>query len=447
MTKIYIDTQELRGIADSLRDGCGEVDQLLRDLGGGFNGTRMPFGVLHVKKQIELHVHLSILKNRVGNDANSLDIEAKAVETAEAVDNFVADLMGGVRWVLGKLDDLWDWTAPLRRTLADIATFVAYAAALVVVWKIIFPLVGEIWAILETDYAPLAWFNRGLVRHHKNDICLAQPPSKAPLGPNQKPINPPTETTQVAWDNWRKRLEDGPTSYANYMRAVGTMPVGAVVVINVSDICPARWVVLLRGIDPDLPDNSFNSRGNSVGSHAFGWGAYEEAITKAVTAAGVKEGDGLMMIGHSQGGIAARNLAADSDFTHRYNVEGVVTAGSPVRNGYAVVDPDTHTVSLANAWDPVAYAPSARIEGLQRGTEVDHNFGRKYSTDEGDKSFLDVSLEPHDIDYYADELEHLSGEGSNTAAGRELAGPPFSNYSGTRTVSGGAKVIEAHKCQ
>ncbi len=38
----------------------------------------------------------------------------------------------------------------------------------------------------------------------------------------------------------------------------------------------------------------------------------------------------IVLTGHSQGGIIAGNIAADSTFTSRYQVNGVVTAGSPV---------------------------------------------------------------------------------------------------------------------
>ncbi len=46
--------------------------------------------------------------------------------------------------------------------------------------------------------------------------------------------------------------------------------------------------------------------------------------------AGIRPGQPVMLTGHSQGGIIAATLAADPDFRARYDVESVVTAGSPV---------------------------------------------------------------------------------------------------------------------
>ncbi|NHB85167.1 hypothetical protein G7085_12510 [Tessaracoccus sp. HDW20] len=38
----------------------------------------------------------------------------------------------------------------------------------------------------------------------------------------------------------------------------------------------------------------------------------------------------ILLTGHSQGGIIAANIASDPGFTARYQVDGVVSAGSPV---------------------------------------------------------------------------------------------------------------------
>jgi pimeloyl-ACP methyl ester carboxylesterase len=41
------------------------------------------------------------------------------------------------------------------------------------------------------------------------------------------------------------------------------------------------------------------------------------------------EGQDVMLVGHSQGGMVATALAADPGFTRHFNVQHVVTAGSP----------------------------------------------------------------------------------------------------------------------
>ena len=56
--------------------------------------------------------------------------------------------------------------------------------------------------------------------------------------------------------------------------------------------------------------------------------AYGRGIQQAMLDAGL-EGKDVMLVGHSQGGMVSTSLAADPDFTRHFNVQHVVTAGSP----------------------------------------------------------------------------------------------------------------------
>ena len=56
----------------------------------------------------------------------------------------------------------------------------------------------------------------------------------------------------------------------------------------------------------------------------------EAAVRDAMNQAGVQKGDPVMLTGFSLGGITAGHLASDSSFTSDYNVQAVLTAGSPV---------------------------------------------------------------------------------------------------------------------
>lgn len=60
--------------------------------------------------------------------------------------------------------------------------------------------------------------------------------------------------------------------------------------------------------------------------------AYETAVEQALVAAGAGAGDKVAMIGHSLGGMVAARLAEDPIFGRRYDMAGVVTAGSPTGN-------------------------------------------------------------------------------------------------------------------
>lgn len=55
-----------------------------------------------------------------------------------------------------------------------------------------------------------------------------------------------------------------------------------------------------------------------------------QQVAAAMEAAGIDPGEPVMLTGHSQGGIIAASLAADPDFRARYDVQSVVTGGSPI---------------------------------------------------------------------------------------------------------------------
>ena len=58
--------------------------------------------------------------------------------------------------------------------------------------------------------------------------------------------------------------------------------------------------------------------------------AAAESVQRAMEAAGVPPGSRVMLVGHSQGGIIAAQLASDPAFAERYGVTHVLTYGSPV---------------------------------------------------------------------------------------------------------------------
>ena len=75
-----------------------------------------------------------------------------------------------------------------------------------------------------------------------------------------------------------------------------------------------------------------------------------DAIDDAMRIAGVGTDDPVMLVGHSQGGIAAAAFAVQSDARGR-NVTHVVTGGSPV--AHLDVPDDVEVLSLEHTTDPV----------------------------------------------------------------------------------------------
>jgi len=71
----------------------------------------------------------------------------------------------------------------------------------------------------------------------------------------------------------------------------------------------------------------------------------------------IPPGAPVMLTGHSQGGITAAALASDPSFTRRYDVQSVVTGGSPIAR--ADIPGDISVLSLEHDQDPVP-----KLDGL-----------------------------------------------------------------------------------
>ncbi|WP_323792313.1 hypothetical protein [Nocardioides sp.] len=80
--------------------------------------------------------------------------------------------------------------------------------------------------------------------------------------------------------------------------------------------------------------------------------AYTRGITEAMAAADIPPGAPVMLVGHSQGGMAAAHLAADAGFQSTYDVRHVVTAGAPTAQVGHVAS-GTQVLSLENSGDLV----------------------------------------------------------------------------------------------
>lgn len=75
---------------------------------------------------------------------------------------------------------------------------------------------------------------------------------------------------------------------------------------------------------------------------------YERAVLEAMAQAGVGSDDPVMLVGFSQGGIMAGNLAA---YNSDYNWDAVVVAGAPIDS--MPIPSSTKVVSVQHDWDPV----------------------------------------------------------------------------------------------
>lgn len=76
-----------------------------------------------------------------------------------------------------------------------------------------------------------------------------------------------------------------------------------------------------------------------------------QAVTMAMRQTGIPDGAPVMLVGHSQGGMTAANLAADPGFRGQFNVTNVVTYGAPIDS--TRISGSVDTLALQHPFDVV----------------------------------------------------------------------------------------------
>ena len=96
--------------------------------------------------------------------------------------------------------------------------------------------------------------------------------------------------------------------------------------------------------------NPMDTVGN-LSSAAGNMSTASQAVEMAMRQAGIPSGAPVMLVGHSQGGMTAANLAADPEFRSRFNVTNVMTYGSPIDS--TRIPSDVKTLALQHPFDVV----------------------------------------------------------------------------------------------
>lgn len=130
---------------------------------------------------------------------------------------------------------------------------------------------------------------------------------------------------------------------------------GAIQVQRIGREPDERYIVYVPGTDDMNPIAQQSDRVRDMETNYQLLGgtdsAYGRGIQQAMTEAGLT-GKDVMLVGHSQGGMVSTSLAADPDFARQFNVQHVVTAGSPTAQVPHLPD-TTHALHLENRGDAV----------------------------------------------------------------------------------------------
>lgn len=158
---------------------------------------------------------------------------------------------------------------------------------------------------------------------------------------------------------------------------------GAIQIQQVGD----KYIVYIPGTDDmsPIPQDGDHARDMETNYQLIGGmdSAYGRGIQQAMLDAGL-EGKDVMLVGHSQGGMVSTSLAADPEFSRHFNVEHVVTAGSPTAQVPDLPD-STHAIHFENRGDAVPLLDGEDNPDQPNRTTVKFDEG---SSDVGDNHSL-----------------------------------------------------------
>lgn len=204
-------------------------------------------------------------------------------------------------------------------------------------------------------------------------------------------------------------LDPSPSGLLERVRVIDERGAGYIEVIEVDSGGRRAYVVVIPGTqlrDAARGANPFHLDGilEGVGDSSE---TVNKAVREALEAAGARKGDPVVGVGYSQGGIHAMNLAASEDFLKEYNLQYVLTAGSPV--AHIASKPDVSSLHLEHRtdWVPGADgAPNRDARNQVTATMTNDLYARKGE---------DVGIGPgHQLSSYQEgaRLVSLSGDPS-----------------------------------
>jgi hypothetical protein len=188
----------------------------------------------------------------------------------------------------------------------------------------------------------------------------------------------------------------------------------------------ARYVVVLSGMrsmtNAGDPEDLLGSGAAVVRTTTN----YTTCVREAIDAALVPRGAEVVLVGHSEGGIVAMDLAGDPAFNgDRVRVQQVVAAGSPISSKRVAQGSGTRVLSIENVNDIVTHLdaadPPATHQSLERLTY-------RFADDEHD------IVGSHSVLLYARQAAGLAGSPNPLMVGVQAGLRPFMDGSATTTV-------------
>ena len=158
-----------------------------------------------------------------------------------------------------------------------------------------------------------------------------------------------------------------------------------------------RWVVELPGMRHMGVSGDPEDLSGSIAAMALPATAYTRSVAQALDAVGAPRGAPVLLVGHSEGGIVAMDLAGDPAFNGgRVRVTHVVVAGSPISSKQVAAGSGTKVFSVENVNDVVTH-----LDAVDAAPETPQRLTYQFSADGHDV------VETHDAARYAARVDAL----------------------------------------
>jgi len=208
-------------------------------------------------------------------------------------------------------------------------------------------------------------------------------------------------------------LEDQPAASIAVQRVAGTDGI-------------ARYVVVLSGMrsmtNTSDPEDLLGSGAAVVATTTN----YTTCVREAIDAALVPRGAEVLLVGHSEGGIVAMDLAGDPAFNGgRVRVMQVVAAGSPISSKPVAGGSGTRVLSIENVNDIVTHLDAADPPASHQSVE---RLTYRFADDEHN------IVASHDVSLYARQAAGLAGSPNPLMIDVQAGLRPFMGGSATTTV-------------
>ncbi len=158
------------------------------------------------------------------------------------------------------------------------------------------------------------------------------------------------------------------------------------------------WIVEIPGTQDGIPDGGSNVIDITSNFLLMSLGVSDltVAVERAMETAGVSGDEEVLIVGHSQGGIAAMSLVSQPSFSEKYNVTAVLTAGAPV--GRTEPPPGTSILCLEHPSDTVPALDATHNPDQPNWTTVRRDLAS--SDNEADRRADDNIIKRHELDAY-----------------------------------------------